>query len=203
MSQFCVGLTGGIASGKTTVAEMFRQHGAGIIDADEAARAAVAKGTEGLHQIVAEFGQQILDANGELNRSAMRLKVFNDARARTKLESIVHPHVRNIMEQATQSCTSDYVIWVVPLLIEGELQHRVDRICVVDVSTEEQSRRLQQRDGHSPALATQIMQAQASRNERLAAAHDVIDNNGAPDALQAQVDSLHNLYQQLAQQKRS
>jgi dephospho-CoA kinase len=198
---YVIGLTGGIASGKSEVARRFQALGVQVIDADVAARAVVAVDSEGLAEVVAAFGPGILDVAGALDRAAMRRLVFDDSDARMRLEAIVHPRVRAILEAGCASASGDYVIAAIPLLAEGggrEHYPWLDRILVVDVPPGIQLTRLLQRDGIDAALAQRMVAAQASRGQRLAIADDVIVNDGSLEALGAHVEKLDALYRKLA-----
>jgi dephospho-CoA kinase len=198
-----IGLTGGIASGKSTAAERFTELGIPVIDADHAARAVVAVGTPGLAQVIQRFGYGVIAANGELNRRALRNLIFSDAAARADLNAIVHPLIRTYMEQHVASALGPYVVLAIPLLIEGGSQRdRVDRIVVVDVDESVQLKRLTERDGSTPEQARAILAAQASRSARLSAADDILPNSGTVMDLRQAVDRLHERYLQLAQQNR-
>jgi dephospho-CoA kinase len=198
---YVIGLTGGIASGKSEVARRFQALGVQVIDADVAARDVVAVDSEGLAEVVAAFGPGILDVAGALDRAAMRRLVFDDSDARKRLEAIVHPRVRAILEAGCASASGDYVIAAIPLLAEGGGRAHypwLDRILVVDVPPGIQLTRLLQRDGIDAALAQRMVAAQASRGQRLAIADDVIVNDGSLDALGAHVEKLDALYRVLA-----
>ncbi len=173
-----IGLTGGIASGKSTVAQRFSELGVPVIDADEAARAAVAPGESGLAEIVRRFGAGVLAENGELDRRALRDLIFSDSGARRDLEAILHPLIRARMERAAASAAGPYIVMAIPLLIEGGSRDRVDRILAVDVDEAVQLQRVMARDGGSLEQARAILASQASRSARLAAADDVILNTG-------------------------
>jgi dephospho-CoA kinase len=201
MGAYVVGLTGGIASGKSEVARRFQALGVQVIDADVAARDVVAVGSEGLAEVVAAFGPGILDAAGALDRAAMRRRVFDDADARKRLEDIVHPRVRGMLEAGCVGADGDYVIAAIPLLAEGggrEHYPWLARILVVDVPPGIQLARLLQRDGIDDALARRMVAAQASREQRLAIADDVIVNDGSLDALATHVEALDRRYRALA-----
>ena len=201
MGAYVVGLTGGIASGKSEVARRFQALGVQVIDADVAARDVVSVGSEGLAEVVAAFGPGVLDAAGALDRAAMRHHVFDDPGARTRLEAIVHPRVREMLEAGCVSATGDYVIAAIPLLAEGggrEHYPWLDRILVVDVPANIQLTRLLQRDGIDAALARRMVAAQASREQRLALADDVIVNDGSLEALATHVAALDRRYRALA-----
>jgi dephospho-CoA kinase len=200
-TTFVIGLTGGVASGKSEVTRRFEALGIFIADADIAARAALAPGSEGLAETVAAFGNDILAADGGLDRVAMRRRVFADAEARRRLEAIVHPRVRAMLEAQCRAAVSPYAIAAIPLLAEGGGRTAypwLSRILVVDVPEAVQLERLQRRDGIDAALAANMLAAQASRRERMAIADDVIANDGPLDALDAQVAALDRKYRNLA-----
>jgi dephospho-CoA kinase len=197
-----IGLTGGIASGKSTVAARFAGHGIPIIDADEAARAVVAPGSPGLAQVIDRFGQGVLEAGGALDRRGLRRRIFADPAARRDLEGILHPLIRAEMARRADAVAGPYVIMAIPLLVEGgRLDDRVDRVLVVDVDEAIQLERVAARDGHTPAEGRAILAAQASRAERLDAADDVIVNAGSIADLHRQVDRLHEKYLSLSGRK--
>ncbi|MFT4177971.1 MAG: dephospho-CoA kinase [Thermomonas sp.] len=201
MSRFIIGLTGGVASGKSAVDGLFRTLGIKVADADLAARDAVAVGSEGLAEVVAAFGAGVLAADGNLDRPAMRRRVFADADARKALEAIVHPRVRSALKTACEAANGPYAIASIPLLAEGggrDAYPWLRRVLVVDVPEAVQLARLLQRDGIDDALARTMIQAQATRRERLAIADDVLVNDGPLDALPAQVEALDRFYRQLA-----
>ena len=201
MSDYIIAITGGVASGKSTVDQLFRARGLVVADADIAARDAVAPGSDGLAEVVAEFGTGVLDATGQLDRPAMRRRVFADADARKRLEAIIHPRVREALRDLCRAATSAYAIASIPLLAEGggrEAYPWLQRILVVDVPETLQLARLLQRDGIDEALARTMIAAQASRRERLAIADDVLVNDGPLDALSPQVEALDRLYRRLA-----
>ncbi|SFN17522.1 dephospho-CoA kinase [Dokdonella immobilis] len=196
--MFTVALTGGIASGKSTVERRFALRGVGIIDADVIAHEVVAPGTPGLAEIVEAFGEGVLAADGSLDRKAMRKRVFADAEARRRLERIVHPRVRHAMQEALSNMRGTYCLVVVPLFVETGEYGWVDRVLVVDVDRSTQIARLLKRDGITPELAEAMLDAQATREQRLAVADDVIDNTSDLEALDAAVDALHERYLVLA-----
>jgi dephospho-CoA kinase len=200
MARFVVGLTGGIASGKSTVARLFAARGIVVADADEAARAAVAAGSEGLAAVVAAFGAEVLAADGSLDRGAMRRHVFHHDNARRRLESIVHPRVRDLLHEACVAAAGPYAIAAIPLLVETgrDAYAWLSRVLVVDAAPDVQRARLQARDGIDAALADRMLAAQASRGVRLAIADDVLVNDGDPDALDAHVAALDRRYRALA-----
>lgn len=201
MSAFVIGLTGGIASGKSTVDRLFRERGIVVADADVAARDAVAPGSEGLAEVVGAFGAGVLAADQGLDRAAMRRRVFDDPDARRTLEAIVHPRVRSALEAACAAADGPYAIASIPLLAEagGRAAYPwLQRILVVDVPQEVQLQRLLQRDGIDAALAGAMIAAQATRAQRLAIADDLLPNDGPLEALPAAVDALDRLYRSLA-----
>ncbi len=193
-----VGLTGGIASGKSVVAELFAALGAPIVDTDQVARDVVAPGEPGLAAVAEEFGRAILTTAGTLDRAALRRRVFADEKARERLEAILHPLIRTRTLAALSEMDAPYVVVAVPLLVETGFAALVDRVLVVDCPREIQLARLMARDQHSRAEAEQILAAQVSRETRLAAADDVIDNGGSLAATRAQVAALHERYLELA-----
>ena len=198
--RYTVLLTGGIASGKSTVSKLFEQHGIAVIDADLVSRELVAPGQPALAQITAHFGEQILDASGQLDRKQLREQVFANPGQRKILEGILHPAIHQRMQQLAEQAQSPYVLMVIPLLAESGQQYPGDRVLLVDVPSEQQLRRLQQRDDASEQLALQMLAAQASREQRLALADDVILNDGDIASLAAKVEKLHHRYLQLSQQ---
>jgi dephospho-CoA kinase len=189
-----VGLTGGIATGKTAVSNIFATLGVPIIDADVISHQLVARGQPALSEIVQTFGSEMLQSDGHLNRLALRQRVFSDVEERKKLEAILHPKIyAEILNQINQ-LDSRYCIISVPLLLETKQQHQVDRIAVVDSPVTLQYQRLEQRNGLSPKQIEQILRAQLSREIRLASADDVIDNSTDFNALTLQVHKLHEFY---------
>lgn len=204
-TAYIVGLTGGIGSGKSTIADLFAELGVPIVDADVVAREVVAKGSPLLVQIQARFGDQILTEEGELNRAQLRQIVFADENEKNWLNNLLHPAIRAEMLQQLTACKAEYVLWVVPLLIENRLTEFCDCVLVVDVSPEIQLERAAARDRSREETIKNIIKAQVSREERLKYADDVIDNS-LPlaeniDNLRHQVQQLHCHYLQLAQQK--
>lgn len=191
-----VGLTGGIASGKSTVARLFAARGVPVIDTDDLAREVVAQGSEGLAAVAARFGAEVIAADGSLDRRALRRIVFESGseKARRDLEAITHPRIRALLEQRARDAGGAYQIWVIPLLVEGKGRVRVDRVLLVDCPEALQIERVMQRDGSSREQAQAILAAQASRAERLSAADDVIVNDGDPARLEARVAELHQAY---------
>ena len=199
-SRLRIGLTGGIASGKSTVSQRFAELGIAVIDADVAARAVVEPGTPGLEQVVQRFGSGIVRPDGELDRSALRELIFNDPAARRDLDAILHPLIRAHMEQQAAAAAGPYLIMAIPLLVEGgSSRERLDRILVVDVDEAVQLQRVQARDGISIAQARAILGSQASRAARLEAADDVLQNGGTVAELRQAVDRLHERYLKQAQ----
>jgi dephospho-CoA kinase len=201
MSRFVIGLTGGIAAGKSEVSRRFEALGITVADADLAARAVVAPGSEGLARIAAHFGTDILLADGQLDRAALRARIFDSAQDRQALEAITHPAIRQQLRQACEQAEGPYAIAAIPLLTEagGRQQYPwLDRILVVDVPVAVQHARLMQRDGIDTALADRMIAAQASREARLALADDVVVNDGHPNHLQAHVERLDRAYRELA-----
>ncbi|MGA9422318.1 MAG: dephospho-CoA kinase [Rhodanobacteraceae bacterium] len=203
MSLFTVALTGGVASGKSEVAQRFAVLGAEVVDADMIARALVAPGQPLLAEIVAVLGEDILTADGSLDRAAVRARIFADPVLRERLEAILHPSIWRELQQRASVSTAAYAMLVIPLLIESGLHSQTDRVLLVDVPRETQLRRLVLRDRIAVDLADAMLAAQATREERLAAADDVLDNSGHPDALDDQVARLHVRYLELAHGKRT
>lgn len=197
---FLVGLTGGIGSGKTLVSDTFAQLGVDIVDADIIARDVVAPGSEGLGALVEHFGSDIVTASGELNRAALRELVFSNEEEKAWLNTCLHPRIRQAMQQAAANVNSSYGILAVPLLIENDLTGMVDRVAVVDCPEDMQLARAMQRDGSSETIIRSIIASQATREQRLAVADDVIDNSLTPEHTCEQVRALHATYQALASQ---
>jgi dephospho-CoA kinase len=195
-----IGLTGGIASGKSTVSQRFVELGVPVIDADLAARAVVLLGTPGLQQVVQRFGRGVLDANGELDRRALRNLIFSDPDSRRDLDAILHPLIRAHMEQQAAAAVGPYIVMAIPLLVEGgDARAGLDRVLVVDAEEDKQLARVQARDDISMEQARAILGSQASRSTRLAAADDVLENAGTVAELRQAVDRLHERYLNLAQ----
>ncbi|EPJ9453981.1 dephospho-CoA kinase [Pluralibacter gergoviae] len=197
---YTVALTGGIGSGKSTVANAFAASGVNVIDADIIAREVVEPGTPALGAIVEHFGPQTLLADGSLDRRRLREKIFSQPEEKQWLNALLHPQIQQETQRRMRQATSAYVLWVVPLLVENKLWTRADRVLVVDVSKETQLARTVARDGVSRQHAENILAAQATREARLAVADDVIDNNGSPDTLAGDVARLHQRYLTLAAQ---
>lgn len=199
LTPFVIGLTGGIASGKTAVAERFKALGVHVYDADVAAREVVAPGTPGLQSIIEVFGRDVLQPDGSLDRRAMRARIFQDEQARAALESIVHPQVRQWLTRRIAADTGPYCLVAIPLLAETWPQYAwVNRVLVVDAPDAVRIERLVRRDAIDADLARSMLAAQASRERRLDRADDVIDNSGTPDQLDTAVTTLHRKYQALA-----
>lgn len=198
-----IGLTGGIASGKTFVSDCFAKLGAVIIDADQLARDVVTPGSKGLNALIGHFGPTILTPEGILNRQQLRKLVFGNAENRAFVESTLHPLIRSLSEEKIENARKtavSYSIYAVPLLVETNQQLRFDRIAVVDIPVELQIERLTQRDQSSIEQARKILDAQATREQRLVVADDVIDNSGTKADTRARVSQLHDLYAELSQQ---
>jgi dephospho-CoA kinase len=195
-----IGLTGGIASGKSTVTQRFAELGVPVIDADVAARSVVERGKPGLEQVVQRFGPGVLDASGNLDRPALRALIFSDPASRQALDAILHPLIRADMERQAAAAQGPYLVMAIPLLIEGgRARDRLDRVLVVDVDEALQLKRVQARDGCSADQARAILASQAGRETRLAAADDVLRNSGSVADLRQAVDRLHEKYLHLAQ----
>ncbi|NIE83253.1 MULTISPECIES: dephospho-CoA kinase [unclassified Burkholderia] len=201
--MFSVGLTGGIGSGKTTVANRFGARGATLVDTDAIAHQVTAPGGAAMPAIAAAFGPAFVAADESLDRARMRALVFGDEAARKRLEAITHPLIRAETEQQAARANGPYVIFVVPLLVEsGSWRRRVDRVLVVDCEVETQIARVMQRNGFAREQVEAIVARQATREARLAAADDVIVNEAAPDAaLDTRIDALHAHYLALAASK--
>lgn len=206
-SPLRIGLTGGIASGKSTVADMFAELGATIIDTDVIAREIVAPGQPALDEIAAAFGESVIDDDGYLDRGALRKLVFADDAARQRLEAIVHPRIQDetrrqsgqaeAASRLANQAKSHYQIIVIPLLVNSSLKDILDRILVVDCDEETQIRRLTARDAESEDQARRMLGAQSSREERLAIADDVIQNDDNLAKTLDQVTALHEIYRSL------
>jgi len=197
-APFRVALTGGIASGKSTVAELFAALGVPVIDTDVIAREVVEPGRPALAEVVVAFGTGILDAAGRIDRPRMRERIFSDPDARRRLEAIMHPAIRAEMARQSLAAGGPYQVLVIPLLAEGGRRDQVDRVLLVDVPEELQVKRLMTRDGVTRAQAEASLRAQATRAARLALADDVISNTGAADELSAAVADLDLKYRRLA-----
>jgi dephospho-CoA kinase len=198
MTMLRIGLTGGIGSGKSTVAALFAARGVPVIDADVIARELVAPGQPALTDIVAAFGADVLDADGQLDRARLRTRVFNNAAQRAHLETLLHPRIHAVMAERAAAQTAPYVLLVIPLLFEAGQRDLVDRVLVVDVSEAQQRARVAARDQLAPEQIDAVLAAQLNREQRIEGADDVIDNSGDTVALERQVDMLHRRYLGLA-----
>ena len=190
-----IGVTGGIGSGKSTVADLLAERGAAVVDTDRIAHALTAPGGDAIGPIRAAFGDSVIDADGRMDRAAMRALAFSDPAARRRLEAILHPMIRARTQadiDAAIRAGAPYVLVAVPLLVEsGDWRGRYDRVLVVDCPPEVQVERVMRRSGLAREQVDAILAAQASRAQRLAAADDVIDNGGPQEALAPQVERLH------------
>jgi dephospho-CoA kinase len=204
MSGYVIGLTGGIAAGKSELSRRFEALGITVADADVAARAVVAPGSDGLARIAAHFGDGILLGDGNLDRATLRERIFASVQDRQALEAITHPAIRQSLRETCEQAAGPYAIAAIPLLTEagGRRQYPwLDRILVIDVPVAVQHARLLQRDGITAELADRMIAAQASREARLALADDVVVNDGQPEHLQAKVEALDRRYRELAANK--
>jgi len=190
---FVVGLTGGIGSGKSAATAYFEKLGIDIVDADEVARDVVAPGSEGLKEIVNRFGNSILLEDGNLNRAALREKVFSDINEKNWLNNLLHPLIRSRMQHLIGESTSPYCILSVPLLVENKLTEMCNYVVVVDCPETMQLERALKRDGSTEETIRNIMASQATRNERIEAADTVLDNSTTLSALEDQVSKLHEM----------
>lgn len=193
-----IGLTGGIASGKSTVCRLFAQYGIPIIDADVIARQLVEPKQEAYNEIVHTFGDDICLPNGKLNRQYLRKLIFSDDNAKHQLEMILHPRIRLQLFEQTNGLNAPYCILAIPLLIEAEMTELVDRVLLIDTDLALQLTRLSERDNISLDDAQLMINSQVNRLQRLACADDVISNNNGPENLNKQVDKLHKKYLSLA-----
>jgi dephospho-CoA kinase len=201
MSNYVVAVTGGVASGKSEVTRRFERFGIHVADADVLARQLVEPQQPALAEIVARFGEGVLGTDGRLDRRALRARIFDDAGARGALEAILHPRIRDALHDETRNAEGAYAIVAIPLLAEAGGRNAypwIDRVLVVDVPPELQVARLVRRDGIDPELAQRMLAAQASGEARLAIADDVIRNDGALEALEERVGTLHQRYLGLA-----
>ena len=199
--RYIVGVTGGIGSGKSTVTDLFAEHGIQVVDADIVAREVVEPGSDGLQQVTSAFGAKVLLANGELNRQALREIVFSNEDAKQRLNAILHPLIRTQMWNQLQKTQSEYCILSAPLLFENNMQGLTDTNLVVDVSEQTQLERTLQRDGGNTATIKGIMASQFSQKQRLELADDIIDNSKDKSWLVHQVNDLHKKYTKKAQAK--
>ncbi|WP_087016587.1 dephospho-CoA kinase [Thaumasiovibrio subtropicus] len=197
-----IGLTGGIGSGKTTVANKFAEKGVPLVDADIVARQVVEPNSQGLTAIIKKFGSDLLLTDGSLNRGKLRELVFSNPDNKVWIDALLHPMIRKEMQRQLDAISSEYCLLVVPLLVENGLQSMTDRVLVVDVSAEQQQQRTRDRDGVSNDQVARIIALQASREERLSIADDVIDNSRNTADLDQQINTLHQKYLQLAAKHR-
>jgi dephospho-CoA kinase len=205
MSKYVVGISGGIGSGKTTVTDLFATYSIAVIDADVIAREVVEPGSPALKAIIDKFGQSVIDSSigsssGTLDRAKLRTLVFNDSEIKNWLNQLLHPAIRQQMLLQTQQATSAYCLLSVPLLVENKLYEHVDRVVIVDVDEQTQLQRTLLRDKTNEQQIRAIMSSQATRQQRLVVADDVVDNNGKVDDLSKQVAQLHKHFLQLAKQ---
>lgn len=197
--MFAVGLTGGIASGKTTISELFARHGVPIVDTDLVSRGLLEVGEPAFRQVSDHFGAAIVNDDGGIDRARLREIVFSDPAEKSWLEKMLHPLIyQRSLDAIRQHRRAAYVLVVVPLLFETNFQSLVDRILVVDCPAEVQIERLLQRDRIDEALAHKMLAQQLSNRERLARAHDIIENRDNQADLEAQVDALHQSYLEMA-----
>lgn len=195
---YIVALTGGIGSGKSTVADAFAELGVPLVDADVIARQVVEPGMPALMEITSRYGETILHTDGTLNRAVLRNKIFSEPQEKAWLNSLLHPLIQQETQRQLASINEPYVLWVVPLLVENGLHHRANRVLVVDVTPEIQLTRTMARDGITRQQAEDILASQVSRQQRLACADDIIDNSGDPKVIAPQVTLLHQQYLKLA-----
>ncbi|HFT7322662.1 TPA: dephospho-CoA kinase [Proteus mirabilis] len=196
---YTVALTGGIGSGKTTIANGFASLGVPLVDADVIARLVVEPDSPGLKALQQHFGDTILLPDGKLNRAQLRHIIFQNQQEKAWVNQLLHPLIQQETQKQIQQIRAPYFIWVVPLLIENKLTHLADRILVVDVTEEEQITRTMQRDGVSRDHVLKILQAQAKREQRLAVADDIIENHDNSLNQDEQIKQLHQHYLELAQ----
>ena len=202
--MYVVAITGGIGSGKTTIANQFAELGIDVVDADAIAREVVEPGAPALAAIAAHFGPDVITADGQLDRPSLRERVFSNPDAKVWLNALLHPLIRQEMLRRCAATRSPYCLLVVPLLVENKLTGLANRVLVIDVDEATQIERTCRRDGVSREQAQAILAAQASRAERLAAADDVLDNkNGAPETIKPRILALHETYMAFASQQAS
>lgn len=199
--MYIVGLTGGIGSGKTAASDYFSELGIEVIDADIASRTVVEPGKPALQKIAEYFGADILQTDGALDRALLREKIFSNPEQKTWLETLLHPLIADQVFSELEAASSDYAIFVSPLLIESQQDLICDRVLVIDVPEELQVKRTTQRDSNNPDQVRRMIASQASREQRLAKATDIVVNTGTLDALHKELDRLHSRYQQLAVEK--
>ncbi len=198
MQPLVIGLTGGLACGKSTVAEQFKALNIPVIDADEVAREVVAPGEPALDEIRESFGSQVFKPSGELDRACLRRHIFADRRERLRLESILHPKIHACILQALEQLSAPYIILMIPLLLESDHQYPIHRTLVIDIPKELQLKRAAQRDGSDSKTLNGILASQASRDERLSVADDVINNTAGLEELRVRVLQLHLEYLHMA-----
>jgi dephospho-CoA kinase len=197
-----IGVTGGIGSGKSTICAEFSHYGIPVIDTDQVAREVVVPGSPGLAAVVAAFGPEVLAADGSLDRAALRRIVFTDPTRRAELEAILHPRIRSRVRELIASVTQPYCLLGIPLLVECGSHQQIDRVLVVDCAAETQLARVIARDKLTEQEVAAIMRTQATRQERLDRADDVVMNDSDLSAIQAQVKTLHTRYLALAENRR-
>lgn len=198
---YTIGLTGGIASGKSAVSKLFHDLGVAVIDTDKISRELVSSGTEALESIKQHFGTQILQSSGELDRGRLRQIIFSEPAQKQWLENLLHPLIRTRAREQLAATTGSYAILVVPLLLESRHYGFVDRVLVVDIPESLQISRVMARDHCSQSVAENILSAQMSRQDRLARADDIIENSSSLKALKHKVLELHEKYQRLSKQR--
>jgi len=199
VSQLVIGLTGGIASGKTTVADLFSELGVDLVDADIVAREVVAIGTPTLKKIAQHFGSRVIQANGELNRNELRTIIFSDESDKQWLNNLLHPLIRTTIIQQLSACQSPYCLLVAPLLLENNMQEMVNKVLVVDVDVATQIARTVARDNTNIKQAQAIIASQIPRERRLEQADFIIKNTGMINKLTNDVKKLHHEYSKIAQ----
>ncbi|APG50705.1 TPA: dephospho-CoA kinase [Providencia stuartii] len=200
--SYIVALTGGIGSGKTTVANHFAKLGIPLVDADIIARKVVEPSSPALEAIASRYGADIIQPDGSLNRQRLREIIFSDVAEKQWLNALLHPLIHQETQQQLQQADSPYVLWVVPLLFENKLAHLANRVLVIDVTPEEQILRTVQRDNVSEEHVVNILKAQTSRENRLLQADDVITNHDGELNIAEKVATLHEKYMTLAQQQK-
>jgi|TARA_Y100001934_G_scaffold272650_1_gene361316 dephospho-CoA kinase len=203
VSNFIVGLSGGIGSGKTAVSDRFATRGITVVDADVIARQVVEPGSDALKAIQQHFGDAIVDANGELRRAELRKRIFSNAEDKQWLEALLHPLIATETLNQLEQAKGAYVIYVSPLLVEGGQKALCDRLLVIDVPESVQVARTMTRDDNDRAQVERIMASQASRQQRLDAADDVVDNSGDIEQLDVKVETLHQQYLAYAEEKKA
>ncbi len=197
-----IGLTGGIGSGKSTVARLFEHRGVPVIDADRIARELVEPGRPALQAIREIFGPEVIEPCGRLDRAKLRSKVFSDPEAKLALETLLHPQIFAEMARRAELCQTPYCILAIPLLVETGARDRVDRVLVVDCPKALQIERIKRRDRLPEDLILKILASQAPRKERLEVADEVIDNTGDLNDLERQVEELHRFYLRLSSERK-